>query len=155
MIATSLCFYFAIGILFCTANGLKMIQILAYYGLGLAPICLLLAEIVFICWISDFTQLEHYLQISSKTIMHKIISVYFKYVLLILVALGIVITFVSDCLNPLNLAAHYQVIGWVLFLIPLLAIIFSLVIAKKTFLCCMAKQMTEGHIIDLNLEPEE
>ena len=143
-----------IGILFCTAQGLDILKLFNYYGMGLAPICLVLAQVIVICWLSDFSKLEHFFMFSSSPTVHKLIRIYLKFVLPILIALGILITFISDCINPIKLAASHQVIGWILFLIPLFALFFSLLITKKTFLCCVSKQIAEGHMITLESEEQ-
>lgn len=50
--------YFAIGLLFCAEEGLRILAIWEYYTMGLGPLCLVLGELIIICFIFDFRQLE-------------------------------------------------------------------------------------------------
>lgn len=50
---------------------------------------------------------------------------------------AIIVTFVSDCMNPLKLTKTEQGLAWLLFLVPLVAFVATFIFKKKILLCCM------------------
>jgi len=141
-----LVFYFLFGILFCTEQGLRFIWIWEYYAIGLGPLCLVAVEIYAIFY---WSREEVELIDKDHERLARTAWFYVKYVLLAIVGGAILVTFISDCMNPLKIKGYEQGLVWLLFLVPLLLFVLTVKIKKKQLLFCVKDQVVEGHVLDL------
>ena len=72
--------------------------------------------------------------------------------LTILVGITIILTIVSDALNPLKTLTRYEYLAWLLFLAPFSAFVLTVVLKKKYLMLCMRNQVVEGHMIDFEID---
>jgi hypothetical protein len=141
--------FFLMTILFCTEEGLRIITIWEYYAMGLGPLLIVLLEIVTISYFTDFSHLQPWFMEEPR--MFRLVHIYVKYCLVGALAITIVVTLVSDVMNPLKLTATEQGLAWLLFIVPFTGFLLSIVFKKKQLLCCVRNQVVEGHVIDINL----
>ena len=141
--------YFLFGILFCTEQGLKILVIWEYYAIGLGPLCIVVLEIIAVFYWNKETLKPVDFE-NPKLI--KFVDLYYRYVLLALVVIALVVSFISDCMNPLNAKGFEQGLAWLLFLIPLMLFGMTVILKKKLLLYCVKDQVVEGHMLDLDAD---
>lgn len=90
-------------ILFCTEEGLRIITIWEYYAMGLGPLLIVLLEVVTISYFTDFSHLQPWFMKEPR--MFRLVHIYVKYCLVGALGITIVVTLISDVMNPLKLKA--------------------------------------------------
>ena len=62
--------YVLIGLLFCTEEGLRILNIWEYYTMGVGPLFLVFSEIIIICWGFDLIHLQGLLELQPGFFKH-------------------------------------------------------------------------------------
>ena len=131
--------YFTFGLMFCLQQGIYIFELFDHYAVGLPLLFLQFVNVIVIGWKFDLAKLDKLVNENTGEQFPKLLYFLVRYILMILISVVLVIGFMNELSNPLNLPWWALVIGWWMMLYPILIAIGGLFIDKKWFLCCLSK----------------
>lgn len=147
--------YFTCGLMFCLQQGIFIFELFDHYAVGLPLLFLQLMNVFLLGWKFDLTKLDCLVTQHTGETFPKVLYYIVKYILFAIMIIIVLIAFIAEFENPLELPWWAFIFGWSLMMFPIMLVLGGCCVDKKRLLCCLNKFTATNYVIEYEIEEEK